>query len=279
MRHSPPQAANRIFDGRHVAVVAAHPDDEVIGFGGQMATVRRLSLIHLTEGVPSCRTARAHGFATAEQSAGARRNEMEAAVRLGGVPADWEQFKLPDGLVALHLKAATARLATLLDALTPDVVLTHPYEGGHPDHDAAAFITARAMCRLGRPAQHWEMTSYHRGPDGLRTGAFLDEAAPIWVSRPAADAHLKRAMLACFTSQRVTLIPFGSDEERFRPAPRYDFRQAPHAGRLLYENRRRAMRGVMWRRLARDAMEAEQRPWSSLRQAIERAGLRIWLKA
>lgn len=45
----------------------------------------------------------------------------------------------------------------------------------------------------------------------------------------------KRAMIAAHRSQSATLAQFPVDTERFRPAPAYDFRQPPHAGRLNYE--------------------------------------------
>ena len=38
-----------------------------------------------------------------------------------------------------------------------------------------------------------------------------------------------------FTSQAETLAQFGAEEECFRIAPRYDFTQPPHAGRVMYE--------------------------------------------
>jgi hypothetical protein len=44
-------------------------------------------------------------------------------------------------------------------------------------------------------------------------------------------------MLDCFTTQRSMLaeLEIPDDEERFRPAPRYDFSRPPHAGPLQYE--------------------------------------------
>jgi len=42
--------------------------------------------------------------------------------------------------------------------------------------------------------------------------------------------------------------------ERFRAAPVYDFTQAPHPGKLFYENFDWGMTGERWRDLAAEAL-------------------------
>jgi len=57
-------------------------------------------------------------------------------------------------------------------------VVTHPYEGGHPDHDAAAFVTCMRCGSRGKretPLLAMEMTSYHGVGGKLTVGAFLGE--------------------------------------------------------------------------------------------------------
>jgi LmbE family N-acetylglucosaminyl deacetylase len=110
-------------------------------------------------------------------------------------------------------------------------VVSHPYEGGHPDHDACAFAARAAITRLrrrGTAPRLMEMTSYHRWRGTLRTGAFLPGRRPaVQVELSAAERALKRRMLDCFASQAEVLRPFGVARERFRPAPRYDFSRPP----------------------------------------------------
>ena len=237
-------------------MVVAHPDDEVLGAGGQFSSMRRLTLIHLTDGAPSRRAARWHGFPTRKAYAETRWRELDCALRTAGVEPDRVALRMPDQQASFHLAAAAEQLAVVLSGLRPDLVLTHPYEGGHPDHDAAAFVTTSALLLAASAIPLWEFTSYHADDGAMVTGRFLrGDADP-----PAACVHLtdderatKLRMLACFGTQHDVLAAFPAGIERFRRAPAYDFSRPPHAGRLLYESRRRAWTGAHWRRLARAA--------------------------
>ncbi len=102
------------------------------------------------------------------------------------------------------------------------------------------------------------MTSYYAGPDGsLVTGSFLgDAAATTTIVLDEAEQVRKRAMLACFDTQRATLTPFDVMHEVFRPAPLYDFTVPPHPGTLYYEHHDWGMTGAQWRALARKALAA-----------------------
>jgi len=157
---------------------------------------------------------------------------------------------------AVHHAADIARaLAALFASHRPDLIVTHPYEGGHPDHDATAFAVQAAVRLLEATATRrpviLEMTSYHAGACGMRTGAFLPGGSqPVRTIRLShASRLLKREMLACLETQRHLLTPFICDVERFRLAPQYDFTRPPHDGRLFYEGFDSGMDGAAWREL------------------------------
>jgi LmbE family N-acetylglucosaminyl deacetylase len=131
-----------------------------------------------------------------------------------------------------------------------DSVLTHAYEGGHPDHDACAFAVHAAIRRLNGPAI-FEFASYHAGPDGIRTAAFLDEDSTVTtVNLGAAAEAAKQRAFACFKTQQDTLSLFRTDVECFRPAPGYDFRSSPHSGALYYEGFDWGITGAQFREQA-----------------------------
>ena len=128
-------------------------------------------------------------------------------------------------------QAASAALRPLIVALREVLtrhgalaVLTHPYEGGHPDHDATAFIASRAGLPL------LEFASYHADPagglaigrflPGLAIGRFLPDAASLRLDLTCAEQARKRRMLDCFTTQAATLAPFGTGWEMVRPRAR-----------------------------------------------------------
>jgi LmbE family N-acetylglucosaminyl deacetylase len=141
----------------------------------------------------------------------------------------------------LHLGWLTSRLVSIFREVRPRIVLTHPYEGGHPDHDATAFAVqaaCRAMQRAaGEPPAIVEMASYHLGARGTVYQRFIDEPdRPEAVLRPGAEgASSKRRMMACHETQAETLAGFRDDDERIRMAPVYDFGRLPNGGRLQYE--------------------------------------------
>ena len=249
-----------------VALVVAHPDDETIGAGAMLPLFRRLLLVHVTDGAPrDGADAAAHGFTDPASYAAARRAELATALRVAGVAPVCAELGAPDQGASSRLPALARALRSLLVQHGIEMVLTHPYEGGHPDHDAAAFITSQAATDLTR----LEFASYHAGTGGLVTGGFLAAPSPALAAEgrgegalhheaamtltPAEQAR-KRAMLDCFISQRATLAPFGTVSERFRPAPAYDFSQPPHAGPLHYERHPWGMAGARWRSLAARAM-------------------------
>ncbi len=132
------------------------------------------------------------------------------------------------------------------------MVLTHAYEGGHPDHDATRFAV-RSACRLMgvRAPAVVEMTGYHAGPDGsMETGRFFSgQDGDLVVALDGREQVLKRRMLDCFVSQVATLAPFGVEHETFRRAPDYDFGAPPDEGTLHYERFDWGMDGPRWRSL------------------------------
>jgi LmbE family N-acetylglucosaminyl deacetylase len=231
-----------IYD--QVAVVVAHPDDETVGIGPMLGLFRRLLLIHVTDGAPrNLHDANAAGFASCEAYAAARREELRAALQVASchpvkcIPllcSDTDSARLADDddqepllpvadqSASLRLPELARAMRTLLRNSTP--VLTHAYEGGHPDHDAVAF----AVHQAGVPVI--EITGYHAAPNGgIEVGEFLGEGNAVTIPLTAEERSRREAMLDCFVTQRTTLQPFHHwTRLRFRTAPVYDFRRPPH---------------------------------------------------
>ena len=216
-------------------------------------------LFRSTDGAPrDGRDAARHGWSTAQYREVRRRERAQTFARCGIETSRIVDLDCPDQQAALRLAPLALEMAMMLDEYRIDAVLTHPYEGGHPDHDATAFVV-HAAARLARhtPAIV-EMTSYHNSPHGLVASAFLSD--------PAVDPHMvttvlsprqrafKQSLIGCYASQRDTLRSLPLDVERFRPAPRYDFLRAPHEGLLWYEARDWGIDGARFRELAGEAL-------------------------
>jgi LmbE family N-acetylglucosaminyl deacetylase len=220
------------------------------------------TIVHVTDGSPrDLYDAHKLGLTGRTEYAHVRRQELAAALALAGIgPEQTRELGCVDQEASLHLIDLTQSLTALLRDVKPDVVLTHPYEGGHPDHDATAFIV-HAACRLQENQEAaapviLEMTSYHNSHSGIEVDTFLPGTGGAEVTCVLTDAEreFKQRLLDCYPTQRETLSYFPIGIERFRLAPRYDFTQRPHAGMLFYEGFPWGMTGERFTGLASEAL-------------------------
>lgn len=246
-----------------IAVIVAHPDDEAIGAGAALRGIPDATVVHVTDGAPNDdEYAQRRGFPSRSAYAQARRDEVVAALGLIGVPEERILgLGFIDGEAAWHLVDLCNTVAALLEDLQPDVVLTHPYEGGHSDHDSTAFavhLGAGILRRDGRPAPIiLELTSYHNHNGRRRLYDFLPFVGTTvrTIALSDEDRAVKRQMFEAFTSQQELLRTVPIEIERFRTAPRYLFTVPPHEGELDYERLCRKMTGQEWRQQADAALQ------------------------
>ena len=187
-----------------VVVLAAHPDDEVLGVGGLLARLAGLGadlrLVWATDGEAShpCSTA-----PVAARLGPVRRSESAlAAERLGLAAAPRRHLGLRDG----RLAAAEDRLTDLLAAevAEADVVLAPWSRDGHPDHEAcgrAARRVATAVLEYPVWAWHWAEPDDPRVPWSRARMVDLDRDA---LAR-------KAAAVGCFRTQVAAIGPAPAD--------------------------------------------------------------------
>jgi LmbE family N-acetylglucosaminyl deacetylase len=241
-------------------VVGAHPDDETAFAGFRLPRLAAAHFVCVTDGSPRDGLDAARNGLSPQAYAEARRRELEEVLGLCGVaPARIQCLGHTDQEAALHLVAIARSLAALFARHASEAVLTHPYEGGHPDHDATAFAVHAAAALLrsqgGQAPEIVEMACYHAGGEGTRAGSFLgDASAEAVVHLTPEEQQRKRALLDRFVTQRHTLPYLPVAVERYRRAPPYDFRQPPHAGPLNYERHAWGMTGERFRALAVQAL-------------------------
>jgi LmbE family N-acetylglucosaminyl deacetylase len=185
---------------RSVVVIAAHPDDEVLGAGGTMAMLAaagvRLRLIAVTDGEAS------HPGADPAVIARTRIAESAAALDLlGARDAEVIRLRFPDTRVADREEELSAILGELCAGFGACLA---PWEGdGHADHEAAGRAARRAVPDvLAYPVWMWHWAT----PGDPRVPWRRACQVPL----PGDAAARKRSAIAAFTSQltdRETGLP------------------------------------------------------------------------
>ncbi|WP_394428541.1 PIG-L deacetylase family protein [Streptomyces sp. SGAir0957] len=200
--------AARLPESGHVVVVAAHPDDEVLGLGGAMALLAargvRLTVVSLTDGEGSHPDSQ---VVTPASLARLRADELRAALaELGAGEAGIVRLGVPDTGVADHEEQLADALAPLLRGA--DLVAA-PWTGDvHSDHEAAGRAARTAARRTGTPCSLYPVWMWHWArPD--------DERVPWHAARrielPPHVRELKRAAIDRFTTQIHPLGPGPGD--------------------------------------------------------------------
>ncbi|MER8016894.1 PIG-L deacetylase family protein [Streptomyces griseoluteus] len=195
-----------------VVVVAAHPDDEVLGAGGTLARLAAtgvaLTVVSVTDGEGS------HPGSTRvtpDRLAELRAGELRDALReLGAEQAEIVRLRLPDTGVARHEERLAGELAALLRGAA--LCLAPWTQDAHGDHEAAgraALAACRAVsvpCRLypvwlwhwarpGDPRVPWAQAARIALPPGAqaRKRAAVDRF--VTQIRPLGDAPQDAAVL------------------------------------------------------------------------------------
>jgi LmbE family N-acetylglucosaminyl deacetylase len=129
-----------------VLVLAAHPDDEVIGAGSMLAfhasKGHEVTVVHATDGAQGD-----PGQREAGDIRDIRRAEgIEALRRLGLGPA--RHWDMPDGQLPEHLADLTKRVEDVIREVKPKTLYSFHAGEAHRDHRAIAKATADAALAL-----------------------------------------------------------------------------------------------------------------------------------
>ncbi|WP_305785727.1 PIG-L deacetylase family protein [Symbioplanes lichenis] len=183
-------------------VVAAHPDDEVLGVAGLMARAGAAELVAVTDGEASHPGSTV--FTPLELAKLRRAETAEALTRLGLAGAPVHRLGQPDGGID-----EDALAAALVPLLTPGRLCLATWRGdGHPDHEAVGRAAARACAETGARLLEYPIWTWHWAEPG-------DERVP-WerarrVSLDPAQQAAKAAAISAFVSQVEPLGPAEAD--------------------------------------------------------------------
>ncbi len=210
-----------------ILVLIPHPDDEVVGCATAIARARAagavVSGLYLTSGVP----ARAR---YAERVARRRQEAERAAAVLGLSPAAFTNW--PSRTLKSHLDEAHALIEQTVAERRIDEIWVPAWEGGHQDHDVTNFLASHVRDTL----RVREFAEYNFAGGRIRSQTFVEvNGTEEIVTLSADEARNKRNLLAIYRSERTNLRYVRIHHESLRKLAPYDYRVAPHSGRLFCE--------------------------------------------
>jgi LmbE family N-acetylglucosaminyl deacetylase len=190
-------------NGRRILVLAAHPDDEILGVAGLLMTLSRrghqIVMVWATDGEASHPGSSA--FTPGELATIRRAESVLALHELGVNPTATHYLSLPDSQVGPHADLLRSALAAIA---APDDVVLAPWDGdGHPDHDA---LGAAALALPATTTWHYPIWMWHwSAPDDGRVAWDRVHRTPV------PDLAAKARAIAHFRSQVEPIGTAGVD--------------------------------------------------------------------
>ena len=245
-------------------LLVAHPDDETLGASAVLGRWPGAMVVYLTDGAPRDPQFRSPYVSGSRELYACVRAE-EAASALAHVNISSERIVFLSGVdqeAIFHVRQIVEEWVPIVREFKPSVIITHAYEGGHPDHDTAALVARVGAQIAARQTDSHpdlvEMTGYYAFEGKRMTGQFLSPPrlaashieTGVQLKMSIEERKRKARMLGCYVSQWHVLSDFPLEPEKLRPAPFYDFTRPPHEGPLWYETLGWPITGALWRELA-----------------------------
>ncbi len=188
--------------------IAAHPDDIEFYMAGTLLLLKRAGweTHYLNVASGNCGSVKWN----AAKTRAVRRGEAQKAARI--LDAHWHP-SLADDLEILYEIKLLRRLAAVIRAVKPAVVLTHSPQDYMEDHSNTCRLAVTAAFARGMPnfktipaQKHFdgELSVYHAMPHGLRDGR-RQEVVPDIFANTTSVHDTKRAALSCHRSQKEWL--------------------------------------------------------------------------
>jgi LmbE family N-acetylglucosaminyl deacetylase len=187
---------------RRIVVLAAHPDDEVLGVGGLIArlaaTGHSIVVVWATDGEAS--HPRSTAVSPDEMRSRRREESRRALAHLGVQPEATHHLGLPDGRLETCRGRLRDQLSEIVDS--DDLVLAPWARDGHPDHDVVGAVGST----LGSVRWQYPIWMWHWAAPGD-----WEVPWPQLRSVTIPDYRAKAEAIAMFTSQVEPLGPSVDD--------------------------------------------------------------------
>jgi N-acetylglucosamine malate deacetylase 2 len=251
-----------------VLVLAAHPDDETIACGGLLQRASAALVVFAVDGAPH-RYGFERNFGSLQNYSAARFREASRALsfiprcsfhRLVIEDATW----FSDQHLFLNLPAAFISLQRLAREFSPDLLISHAFEGSHIDHDACHFLAKQVARTLKLPALEFPLYwKTGHGQDIFQTFRESREGAfALELSRQ--ELLVKRRMLREYRTQRRLTAVFSNEIEHFRPLLQVED-AAPACSGYPFENSAEQYKAESFMQIITDFQQSIEKPtWRQL---------------
>ena len=225
-----------------VLVFVAHPDDETIACSGLLQRAFASLVVFAVDGAPPH-----YGF---EKRFGSLRNYsdarfLEASRALKCIPrCSFRRLIRKDGTwfvdqhLFLELPEAFTSLAQITREFSPDLLVSHAFEGGHIDHDACHILAKRIAYEFS--LRTLEFPLYWKPKHGYDVFQQFRESGESEIVFQLSERELfvKQRMLEEYKTQQGLTKVFDAETERFRAVIQADCTK-PAWSEYPFENRRR----------------------------------------
>jgi len=243
-----------------VLVLAAHPDDETIACSGLLQRATSSLVVFAVDGAPP-----RYGF---EKQFGSlqKYSEMrfrEATLALGAIPScSFQRLARQDGTwfvdqhLFLELPEAFRSLCQIVREYSPDLVVSHAFEGGHIDHDACHILAVRIGKRIDVRTLEFPLYWQAEGGEDVFQQFRKSREDEIVLTLSEQELDVKRRMLAEYRTQQDLTAVFHPGTECFRPMIHCDGAKPAWPG-YRYENRRKLLKAEEFSRRIAELEKSE----------------------
>lgn len=213
---------------KRILVLSPHQDDESLGLATFLQRMQGDKyIVYLTNGAPHKgypiqKNKMFPPFSNPDEYAAVRKKEALKATRILEIPcANITFWDSVDSCLALDLEQRFDDLKGLINRINPDIILSPPYEGAHPDHDACAVLAKTINRTCAGKVKCYEYALYNQVGGIPRFNDFMtdSDSEEYAIMASPEELRLKNLIIDCYISQKGDIVDrFPRDIERIRPA-------------------------------------------------------------
>ncbi|MCL2473760.1 MAG: PIG-L family deacetylase [Alphaproteobacteria bacterium] len=219
-----------------ILVLAAHPDDELVGCGisikNNIEMGNEVLVLFLTNGCIPVEELWFWQKWKHSKAVARRLKEAQDVADILGHKIKIAKENRPARKLWRGLNAAYNEVKQVIDEYEPSQIWVCAYEGGNPDHDCLNAIGYKLHTE-GFEVLEFAEYNYKDGKKNYNTFiAFAKDAKVIELTKE--ESKFKKELYKKYTSEKGNLN-LGIKQESYRPIRKYDYHSPPHKGELWYE--------------------------------------------